>query len=1518
MFRNHDARSTRRHRLVNRLSRKRCRRRMRCESLEDRRLLAVLLMEDFEDNTINFSTSTDRFHDGSNDYFDIVPLNGPANSVDPYTGFGGSNFFAVEDMDDGGTRPDTGILEFNVNVAGFNNLSLDLLFAAGGNGATTLPYDDEESFLVRATLDSNPIQNLLAFEAEEPGGDISNNRLLQDTNFDGIGDGFEPSEAFTALNGLAITGTGSNLKIEIIVTSTDGNSEFAIDNVVVNGDVATGPPTAALSAAPNVDEGDIGGTAYSFDVTYADDVGVDVSSIDINDVSVSGPGGSLTVTGATVSGGDGSPRTATYTATPPGGAWDSTDNGTYTVSINAGQVSDTETPPRTALAGAIGTFDVNATNSAPYVLGIATNHVLAANQGSGSVTFTIDFADGFHDINAGTIDISDVAVTGPGGPLTVSGVTTSPAGNGNPLSATYTVSAPGGTWDPADDGTYTIDLIGSQVEDVLGGAVPADPGLGTFVADSTLSLLEDFEDNVLSFVPSNGLFYSGADHFTITPLNGPSTSNEPYIGFDRNHFSAEDMNGDGGPATQTLTFNVDIANRENLMFEGLFAVGGNGASPPRYDADESLLVRASIDGNAFENLFALEAEEPGGDMFNNLIKEDTDFDGVGDGFQPTSTAFPVSRAITGVGTNLTLEIIVTSDDNDAEFAFDQILISGDSTLGDPVASLVSPQDVGEINIGETAYDLTVSFTDDMAIDAGTLDIGDVTVTGPGGPLTVTGINFAAGNGSPKTVTYTVTPPGGSWDAADNGVYTVDINANEVGDTDTPQRFVPAGNLGVFNVDATNTDPFVIDSVAEHITSDRIGETDYTFTVTFDDINGINTATIDINDVTVIGPGGPLLVTGASTTDPSGSTPATATYSVSPPGGDWDPADNGLYEISINAGEIADSVGGTVAAGLIDLFVVDSNLLLIEDFEDNLVEFSSSNGIFHDGNSDYFTIVPLNGPDNTQAPHAGFEGANFFAAEDINGEGGPDTQSLTFNVDISSFQNLQFSGLFAVGGNGATTPAYDAEEGLLVRASVDGGAFQNLFAIEAVEPGGDLFNNVVREDTDFDGVGDGFLFNENFVPISPRAIAGAGSNLVLEVIVTSTDGNSEFAFDLFEITGDPAVTPVNLSVDSNAGSEAAGTTITVIATADNAVVGDQTVDIDVSGLGITATDYMLIDPTITILNGQTTGTATFTIQDDVVVEASETATLQLVNLSPGLSPGGTISQDIAITDNDTATLTINDVSANENAGTLDFVLSLDAPVDVGLDVDVLFGGGNATGGGVDYNDTTQSFHFPMIGTGSMTVSVPLINDADFEPDETFNAILNVTTVLGGRNVVFSDIGTGTILNDDPAPPNPNAIGIDVQNGEYQRSFIDEVDILFSGSAGLQDLINNGNIRVERFGIGPGPVVPGTGTNVPFSGASVVGNGIQLDFAGGIGGAGSAGNGFYRILLDTDNNGNFDDAHFEFFRLYGDANGDGIVTTNDTRIRADLDGNGRFDTRDRRVARNNLGASVDLALLAMIDD
>src|SRR5207237_1184476 len=64
---------------------------------------------------------------------------------------------------------------------------------------------------------------------------------------------------------------------------------------------------------------------------------------------------------------------------------------------------------------------------------------------------------------------------------------------------------------------------------------------------------------------------------------------------------------------------------------------------------------------------------------------------------------------------------------------------------------------------------------------------------------------------------------------------------------------------------------------------------------------------------------------------------------------------------------------------------------------------------------------------------------------------------------------------------------------------------------------------------------------------------------------------------------------------------------------------------------------------------------------------------------------------------------------------------------------------------DYTATSAA-HTIQVGQDSRPVSVPILGDTVFEPDETFS--VNLSGAINAA--VASGRGTGLILNDDPAP------------------------------------------------------------------------------------------------------------------------------------------------------------------------
>jgi len=224
-------------------------------------------------------------------------------------------------------------------------------------------------------------------------------------------------------------------------------------------------PTAQISA-PNVSSP--GGTSEAVTVVYSDNVAVQAASIDPSDISVVGPGGvTLNVSGVSINPvSDSGTITATYIVAAPGGSWSAANNGTYVITLNAGAVADTSGNGVGSISGSFNVAASVADNSPPTARLSAPT---ISTSGATTQTVTVVYSDNLA-VNASTITADDISVSGPSGPLTVTGVSFNPKSSAGTITATYTVTAPNGSWDATDDGAYTIALNANQVLDTSGNA----------------------------------------------------------------------------------------------------------------------------------------------------------------------------------------------------------------------------------------------------------------------------------------------------------------------------------------------------------------------------------------------------------------------------------------------------------------------------------------------------------------------------------------------------------------------------------------------------------------------------------------------------------------------------------------------------------------------------------------------------------------------------------------------------------------------------------------------------------------------------------------------------------------------------------------------------------------------------------------------------------------------------------------------------------------------------------------
>ena len=239
------------------------------------------------------------------------------------------------------------------------------------------------------------------------------------------------------------------------------------------------PPTAAFDPASPITH--VGTQPELVVVTYTDTIAMNAASIAPGNVLVEGSGGALSVSNVQASPKqDAASITATYFVNAPAGGWVSSDDGSYTVSLNtAGLGSATDTSGGTVLP-ASGSFSVDVPPP-PIATFTAPAPITSLNAGAESIVVTYSGASG---IDASTINSANLTVSGPVENLPVTGVSVSPAGDASVITATYTLAAPQGGWQPSSNGTYAASLNTSgtgSVADTSGNLVL--PASGQFSVD---------------------------------------------------------------------------------------------------------------------------------------------------------------------------------------------------------------------------------------------------------------------------------------------------------------------------------------------------------------------------------------------------------------------------------------------------------------------------------------------------------------------------------------------------------------------------------------------------------------------------------------------------------------------------------------------------------------------------------------------------------------------------------------------------------------------------------------------------------------------------------------------------------------------------------------------------------------------------------------------------------------------------------------------------------------------------
>ena len=393
-------------------------------------------------------------------------------------------------------------------------------------------------------------------------------------------------------------------------------------------------------------------------------------------------------------------------------------------------------------------------------------------------------------------------------------------------------------------------------------------------------------------------------------------------------------------------------------------------------------------------------------------------------------------------------------------------------------------------------------------------------------------------------------------------------------------------------------------------------------------------------------------------------------------------------------------------------------------------------------------------------------------------------------------------------------------------------------------------------------------------------------------ITIVSFNPDLAFSVNSLDSDftGSVNVVQGGAQLNAASvlkgAAAGTLVAALITEDPLFAGDFITSL-VSGSG-------------------DAGNSFFTIEDNQLKVLQDTSGVEGATLSIRVqttnSVGDAVEQVFEIELQDSTsdiTLSGSTITENEAAG-----------VTVGQLIGVIPGGtGPYTYTTIGGDGDTNNDGFSVFGDLLRTSDV-----FDFEVTPTLSVRIRATDQTG---LFVEKAFTITVTNVTELS------GIDVQNGQTQRSFVNAVDILFDQSSDLLTLLDNNRIQLTRRDLnGNNPFVMA----IPTS--SVQGNNIRLDFgAQGIGGNrnSNAGDGYYEIAVDLDGDGTFESKR-NFYRLLGDVNGDGKVDASDTSLilgsfgttnrERDTNGDGIVNAIDRILSIRGIGRKLKDGLF--VDD
>ncbi len=347
-----------------------------------------------------------------------------------------------------------------------------------------------------------------------------------------------------------------------------------------------------------------------------------------------------------------------------------------------------------------------------------------------------------------------------------------------------------------DTGPLVIDVLtndkpgpGNETEAIFVSAVVTGPSHGAVVVSA--------DEQSLLYTPTTG--YVGSDSFTYTIRDAFGAVSTPAtVNLIIEEVTVSEKIIDDGDADCTLVGSWPLGALAGGYGQD-YRYNGAGSGSDRatwqfqdltagtYEVLVTWLPYAGRATNAPYSLYAPTLERTV--LVNQLVAPQQDAE--------LNAVWFESLGTVSVGGSGALQVMLTDNANGnviADAVWVRLVQETDTTAPE---ALLDVEDI--TNGGESTYTFSVQYTDNVAVAVASLDNADVRVTGPNGfsqDATFVSVD-TSGDGTPRTATYQINTPGGSWDWSDNGTYTVSMLSDQV--SDTSDNFVAAGDLGSFLV-----------------------------------------------------------------------------------------------------------------------------------------------------------------------------------------------------------------------------------------------------------------------------------------------------------------------------------------------------------------------------------------------------------------------------------------------------------------------------------------------------------------------------------------------------------------------------------------------------------------------------------------------------------------------------------------------------------------------------------------------